>query len=104
MDKQPDRVFRFTVDLTLLTEHHVSIQETPSLCVELLGKALAQGSGSVDAYQQYALCSSDLMAYTAPRRALAEARGKRQWVRPRTAASAASQPFSQAWGGPPTAS
>jgi hypothetical protein len=96
-DKQPDRVFHFTVDLTLLTQHQVSIQETPSLCAELLAKALAEQS--VDTYGQYALCVEDLLAFTAPRRALAASRGKKQWTRPKP--SAASQPFTQAWGVPP---
>jgi hypothetical protein len=99
-DKQPERVFHFTVDLTLLTQHSVSIQETPSLCAELLAKAAADDS--VDTYGQYALSGADLLAFTAPRRALAASRGKKQWVRPKP--SAASQPFTQAWGVPPVAS
>ncbi|MCU1258829.1 MAG: hypothetical protein JWO80_1714 [Bryobacterales bacterium] len=101
-DKQPDRVFHFTVDLTLLTEHQVSIQETPSLCSELLIKALAEDSASMDTYCKYALSGADLLAFTAPRRALAASRGKKQWVRPKP--SAASQPFTQAWGAPPAVS
>lgn len=96
-DKQPDRVFHFTVDLTLLTEHQVSIQETPSLCAELLAKAFADQA--VDSYGQYALRVEDLLAFTAPRRAIAATRGKKQWTRPKP--SAASQPFTQAWSVPP---
>lgn len=96
-DKQPDRVFRFSVVLTLLTEHQVSIQETPSLCAEMLAKAYADQS--VDSFNQYELSGADLLAFTAPRRAIAATRGKKQWTRPKP--SAASQPFTQAWGVPP---
>lgn len=96
-DKQPDRVFHFTVNLTLLTEHQVSIQETPSLCAELLNRAFAAGTEPVETYDAYVLRGSDLDAFTAPRRALAASRGRKQWVRPKTAA--APQPFTQAWGG-----
>ena len=97
-DKQPDRTFHFTVDLTLLAQHNVSIQETPSLCVELLTRTLNDTKEALDGLSNYALSGSDLLAYTAPRRALAAARGKKQWVRPKP--SAASQPFAQAWGVP----
>lgn len=95
-DKQPDRTFHFKVDLALLTQHNVSIQETPSVCVEMLTRTFNEAKGGLDSLGEYALSGPDLLAYTAPRRALAAARGKKQWVRPKP--TAASQPFAQAWG------
>jgi hypothetical protein len=71
VEKQPQSVFCFSVDLTLLTEHRVSLQETPALCVQVLTKASGESSSSLDNFLNYRLVADDMLAFTAPRRALA---------------------------------
>ncbi len=77
VNKQPDRVFHLTADLSLLAQHRVSIQEGPSLCTHLLTDALEQGEHLLDRYTQYEVSAPDLVAFTAPRRALAATRANR---------------------------
>ena len=96
-DKLPDRVFQFTIELTSLSQHGVSLQEIPGLCFQLLTHAAMEGEGSLTFYEQHTLSGSDLQAFTAPRRALAEARSTKKAIhlnRPKP--SQASQPFSHA--------
>jgi hypothetical protein len=92
--KQPDRVFHLSVDLALLVQHSVSLQETPGLCVEVLTRAASEGEGQLRACEDYALSGPDLLAFTAPRRALALTRGAKKPARfQRPKPSQASQPF-----------
>ncbi len=77
VNKQPDRIFHLTADLTLLAQHRVSIQEGPALCTHLLTDALEHGEQLLDGYAQYEVSAPDLLAFTAPRRALAATRANR---------------------------
>jgi hypothetical protein len=71
VEKQPQNVFCFSVDLKLLTEHRVSLQETPALCVQVLTRGCDEGSTMLDTFVDYRLGPDDMLAFTAPRRALA---------------------------------
>jgi hypothetical protein len=71
VEKEPQHFFSFVVDLKLLTEHRVSFQETPALCVQLLMRASKDGVPQIDSNTDYLLGPDDMLAFTAPRRALA---------------------------------
>ncbi|MDQ2901333.1 MAG: hypothetical protein M3Y07_16280 [Acidobacteriota bacterium] len=81
VNKQPDRIFHLTADLTLLAKHSVSLQEAPSICVHLLNDAFEKGEANLESYHQYALSAPDLLAFTAPRREAAAIRASKQPVR-----------------------
>jgi hypothetical protein len=93
-DKQAQHLFCFAVDLKLLTEHRVSLQETPALCVQLLMRALKDGVPQIDSTVDYLLGPDDMLAFTAPRRALALAHHNKKPTRlNRPKPSPASQVF-----------
>jgi hypothetical protein len=94
VDKQPQHLFCFAVDLKLLTEHRVSLQETPALCVQLLMRASKDGVPQIDSTLDYQLGPDDMLAFTAPRRALALAHHNKKPTRlHRPKPSSASQVF-----------
>ncbi len=94
VDKQPQSVFCFSVDLKLLSEHRVSIQETPVLCVQVLTRASLEGAPALEGCLDYALSADDMVAFTAPRRALALAHQNKKPMRlNRPKPTAASQVF-----------
>lgn len=98
IEKQPQSIFCFSVDLRLLTEHHVSLQETPALCVQVLTRAFAEGASTLEACVNYQLGPEDMLTFTAPRRALALAHSNKRPIRMnRPKPSHASQVF-----GPPS--
>jgi hypothetical protein len=93
-DKEAQHLFCFAVDLKLLTEHRVSLQETPALCVQLLMRALKDGVPQIDSTVDYRLGPDDMLAFTAPRRALALAHHNKKPTRlNRPKPSPASQVF-----------
>lgn len=71
IEKQPQSIFCFSVDLKLLTEHRVSLQETPALCVQVLTRVSTESLASLENCADYQLGPDDMLAFTAPRRALA---------------------------------
>jgi hypothetical protein len=81
VEKEPQHLFCFAVDLKLLTEHHVSLQETPALCVQVLMRAGKDGVPPIDCTLDYQLGPDDMLAFTAPRRALALAHQNRKPTR-----------------------
>jgi hypothetical protein len=94
VEKQPQFSFCFSVDLKLLTEHRVSLQETPALCVQLLTRAAGEGVTTLEGCADYHLGADDMLMFTAPRRALALAHQNKKPTRlNRPKPSAASQVF-----------
>jgi hypothetical protein len=94
VDKQPQHLFCFAVDLKLLTEHRVSLQETPALCVQVLMRASKDGVPQIDSTLDYQLGPDDMLAFTAPRRAIALAHHNKKPTRlNRPKPSPASQVF-----------
>lgn len=90
----PHTTFHISVALTMLAENHVSIQEAPELCVQLLTRASKEGDTALIACQEYELLVSDLQAFTAPRRALAIERANKRSSRAfHPKPGPASQPF-----------
>jgi hypothetical protein len=71
VEKQPQSIFCFSVDLKLLTEHRVSLQETPALCVQVLTRVSSETPANLEVCVNYHLKAEDMLAFTAPRRALA---------------------------------
>lgn len=94
VEKQPQHLFCFAVDLKLLTEHRVSIQETPALCLQVLMRAAKDGVPQIDSSLDYLLGTDDMLAFTAPRRAIALAHHNKKPTRlNRPKPSPASQVF-----------
>jgi hypothetical protein len=94
VEKQSQHLFCFAVDLKLLTEHRVSIQEAPALCLQLLTRLPKEGVPLMDAAVEYRIESADLLAFTAPRRAVALAHQNKKPTRlNRPKPSSASQVF-----------
>jgi hypothetical protein len=94
VEKQPQHLFCFAVDLKLLTEHRVSLQETPALCLQVLMRASKDGVPQIDAALDYQLGPDDMLAFTAPRRAVALAHQNKKPTRlNRPKPSPASQVF-----------
>lgn len=90
----PQAIFHISVNLTVLAEHQVSIQEAPEVCVQMLMKALKEGEIALASCQEYELLGPDLLAFTAPRRALAVERANKRSSRTfHPKPSPASQPF-----------
>ena len=94
VERNTEHLFCFAVDLRLLTEHHVSLQETPALCLQVLMRAEREGVPQIDSAVDYELGPDDMLAFTAPRRALALAHQNRKPTRlNRPKPSPASQVF-----------
>jgi hypothetical protein len=94
VEKQPQNIFCFSVDLKLLTEHRVSLQETPALCVQVLMRASGEGAPKLETCLDYQLGPEDMLQFTAPRRALALAHHNKKPTRlNRPKPSQASQVF-----------
>jgi hypothetical protein len=100
VEKQPQELFCFAVDLRLLTEHRVSLQETPALCLQVLMRAAKDGVPQIDPKLDYQLGPDDMLAFTAPRRALALAH---QNKKPTRLNRPKPSPASQVFGASPTA-
>jgi hypothetical protein len=69
------------VDLKLLVAHSVSLQETPALCVQVLTRTHSEGTLDLSTCIDYVLSESDMLAFTAPRRALALAHKNKKPMR-----------------------
>lgn len=94
VEKESQHLFCFAVDLKLLTEHRVSLQETPALCLQVLMRAAKEGVPQIDCSLDYQLGPDDMLAFTAPRRALALAHQNKKPTRlNRPKPSPASQVF-----------
>jgi hypothetical protein len=100
VEKKPQSMFCFSVDLRLLTEHQVSLQETPVLCVQLLTRAFAEGAPKLETCIDYHLGAEDMLTFTAPRRALALAHHNRK---PSRLNRPKPSPASQVFGSPTVA-
>ena len=87
--EKPTLDFHFTVDLVLLTQHGVGLQEVPSLCFNLLTSACSEEESTIHRFSEYEIGSTDLIAFTAPRRAVAAARANKQPYHPNRRAQAA---------------
>jgi hypothetical protein len=81
IEKQPQSAFCFSVDLRLLTEHRVSLQEAPALCVQVLTRASNEGDATLETCADYRLGPEDMLTFTAPRRALALAHSNKRPIR-----------------------
>jgi hypothetical protein len=91
--EEPARGFHFNVDLLLLAQHHIGLQELPSLCFNLLTNASSECEDAVAKYNEYTIGGSDLSLFTAPRRAAEAARANKQPYRSnRRPVPATSQP------------
>jgi hypothetical protein len=90
----PHATYHISVALTMLAANQVSIQEAPELCVQLLTRALKEGDAALTACHEYELLVSDLLAFTAPRRAQAIERANKRSSRAfHPKPGPASQPF-----------
>lgn len=95
-DKNAPVEFCFSVDIKLLASHGISLQETPSLCVQVLVRSQSEGEAAVGACKDYLLSVPDLVTFTAPRRALALAHQNKKPIRlNRPKPTPASQLFTQ---------
>jgi hypothetical protein len=91
--EEPPRGFHFNVDLLLLAQHHIGLQELPSLCFNLLTNASSECEDGLAKYSEYTIGGSELSSFTAPRRAAEAARANRQPYRSnRRPAAATSEP------------
>jgi hypothetical protein len=100
VEKQPQFLFSFAVDLKVLMEYRVSIQEAPALCLQVLMRCAKDGVAQIDPSVVYQISPDDLLGFTAPRRALALAHQNKKPMRVnRPKPSQASQVF----GSPATA-
>lgn len=94
-DSRPTRVLALTVNIRALVDAGISLQEAPALCVQTLKNACELNSDALPTYEHYELTAQDLVAFTAPRKALAAEREKRKGVRQPRTRTAPFQPFGQ---------
>jgi len=73
------RQYVVTVDLALLTKHHICVQEAPALCLRKLASDLKDSRNS----QRHELGNADLLAFASTRAAALARRRPRHSFRPR---------------------
>jgi len=89
---EPTARFMVSVDMALFLQHHVNIQEGPTLCAQKLKADLqAQHEG------EHELTTGDLIAYVAGRAAAAALKAESRRPGPRRKKTEPGQPVSPWW-------
>jgi hypothetical protein len=73
------RAFRITIELALLMRNHVSLQDGPLFCLQLLTKAYLAGPSYLEGLQQYRVSGDDFRSLLVERERQAAEKSARRF-------------------------
>jgi hypothetical protein len=85
--ERPSRIvknleFLLNLDMTVLAEHHIRIQDGPTLCLGILQAALAGPGANAHPFVSYTITRAEILAFATARDAVQDAKAGRRKHRP----------------------